>query len=555
MRLAGVPTVLNDTGGCQTAILDDPNGALSVAAFEPADDRPVIVYRQRLAETVDRAEAALVANPGHNLYVRGDRIVRVVHDGAFGGSRLDRPGGARAAVVTADLLREWLDRSAHWFREGKSGPVPALPPVWVATTLLSRSRWGLLQLEGISSTPVLRPDGTVCEAPGYDLLTGVYFDPGATRFPPMVPHPSLDDAIVAWKALRALFVDFPFVHESDFSALLATILTILGRNLIPGPCPMTAIRSPMPGAGKGLCADAVSVIGLGQVVPRTSRPRDDDEMRKHILPIGIEARSLVLLDNVNGSFGSPSIAAALTSTTFSDRLLGVSQTVTVPMRTVWMLTGKNTSFREDLGRRVVLCDLDPRCEHPEDRTDFRYPNLLEHLLEERPRLVTAALTILRAYVLEGMPSHGKPRKGSFEAWDDLVRGSLIWLGAPDPLEGQIRLRETGDAELEALRDFLLQWWAKLGPNAWTLASLLRETASDEEFRAALVEVACTDPAHLSSHRLGYVFRGIAGRIAAGLRLEKDPGLTAGAARWRVVREEAASGDGGDSGDESPPAKS
>ena len=75
-----------------------------------------------------------------------------------------------------------------------------------------------------------------------------------------------------------------------------------------------------------------------------SPPRDSEESRKRILAIGLEGSSVVLIDNVEGSIGSETMAAALTCETWTDRVLGISKNATVPMRAVWICTGNNVGF-------------------------------------------------------------------------------------------------------------------------------------------------------------------------------------------------------------------
>jgi hypothetical protein len=257
-----------------------------------------------------------------------------------------------------------------------------------------------------------------------------------------------------------------------------------------------------------------------------------------------------VIDNVAGVFGSESIAAALTTETFSDRLLGVSQIVTVPMRIVWALTGNNVSFQGDLPRRVVPCDLDPRMEHPEDRpeTHFKHRDLLAYLHEQRPRLVVAALTLLRAYVIAGRPRHDKPRMGSFEGWDDLVRGALIWAGAADPLAGRQRVREAADAELDSLRALLEAWRTEFDREAVTCSSALAKAQGAEgSLRQAIEAFTDSKIERSTAKKLGTRIGHYAGRIVGGFRFERDSGLSGGSARWRVVGDEGSSGTGWTSG--------
>ena len=202
---------------------------------------------------------------------------------------------------------------------------------------------------------------------------------------------------------------------------------------------------------------------------------------------------------------------------------------------MWITTGNNTTFRGDLGRRVVPCDIDPKAEHPEDRTGFKHPDLLDYVQQERPRLVAVALAVLRAYHVAGRPPHGKPRKGSFEAWDDLVRGALIWVGAGDPLAGCERIRAEGDADLDALREALAAWNEAFGASSVTGAEAVERGRSNAELAAALSGLAGCTTGQLDPRRLGYALRRHAGRLADGMRFERE-GRTCGATRWRIGQE-------------------
>ncbi len=521
---------------------------LGIRAVAHADIRPEIVVRDELASVVSEALAALVADPTCGIYQRSGLLVRIVRDPAMKIPGVIRPaGGPIIALVELPHLREQLDRAATWIkfvkdRETKGfKKVPALPPAWVPEVLAARREWPFLILEGIIETPTLRPDGSILDAPGYDPATCFLYDPGATTFPEIPAAPTREDAAHAALALLDPFQDFPFVDDGDRAVVLSGILSLLARPAITGPVPLHAFRSPTPGSGKGLAADAICIIATGRTAAKMTDPRDDDEARKRILALGLEGSPAVLLDNVEGTIGSPSIAAALTADSFKDRLLGENRTVTVALRGVWLATGNNITFRGDLGRRVLPCDLDPRCEHPEDRTGFVYPDLLAHVRQERPRLVAAALAILRAYHLAGRPPHGKPLKGSFESWDRLVRGAILWVGAGDPTAGCERIREEGDTDLDALRAGLDAWSDHLGPEPRTAADAIERAKRDHapaELLAGLSALAGCDAARLDARRLGYALRRAKGRICAGRYFERAGEDRTTGVRWWVRSESA-----------------
>jgi hypothetical protein len=519
---------------------------------ESLGDRPTIVVRNELVTVTDEAEAALLMSGSAQLFTRGNLIVRVIHPVKTKRTWLRRPAGAPVIGPVQDHhLRELMDRAAQWVKPVKGEMSPALPPMWVVRTLAARGNWAFPVLELVTESPTIRPDGTILDTPGYDELTGILYLPGAIEFGQIPEEPSQSDAMAALETLLEPFCDFPFVQPSDRSALAAHILAIVARPAIPGCCPLTAFRATTPGSGKGLLVDASTMVAYGRTATKMSPSHSDDETRKRILSIGIEGAPSVVIDNVVGLFGSESIAAALTTETFSDRLLGVSQMVTVPMRVVWALTGNNVSFRGDLPRRVVPCDLDPRMEHPEDRpeSEFKYRDLLAHLRRARPALVVAALTLLRAFHCAGRPRHGKPRMGSFEGWDDLIRGSLIWAGAADPLGGRDRVREASDSELDSLRGLITSWRAVLGREPVTCSRALMEaesgTESSDELGQAIMAFTDSKLDRSVAKKLGQRLARYEGRIVDGSCFERDKGLTGGSARWRVV--EVPSGSSGTSG--------
>jgi hypothetical protein len=201
--------------------------------------------------------------------------------------------------------------------------------------------------------------------------------------------------------------------------------------------------------------------------------------------------------------------------------------------TSWFATGNGLSFKGDLGRRVLPIDLDAGIEHPEDREGFKHGNVLAYALRERPALVTAALTLLRAYHLAGRPAHGLPRVGSFEAWDDLVRGACVWAGIGDPVGGRQRIREEGDADLDALRDALSAWQAAFSDDAVSVIEVLDAAGNNGALRGALSALAGRSAEKLDARILGYVLRRVRDRLVGGRRFEWA-GRTHGRVRWRVV---------------------
>ena len=500
---------------------------------DASDPRPVIYLSPDQAAVADVAESALLARGG--IYVRGLKLVYVVRD--RGSSEwLRRPDGSPMIVrLERDHLLDQLCRAAIWvsrkqLKDGTTKEVEVAPPAWVAPRLLARGQWKLPQLESISDAPVFRGDGSIHAEPGYDDRTRVIFDPCGVTFPVVPAAPTQAHATRALADLLDPFSEFPFLADCDRAATAAMILSIIGRTAIDGCVPMFVAQAPTPGSGKGLLVDAVAMIATGRRAPLMAPTEDDEETRKRLMSIAIESPAMVVIDNVEGTLGSAPLAMALTAGVVRDRLLGTMDTITASLRSLWAVTGNNVQLKGDLGRRVVPIDLDPRVEHPEDRT-FARGDLLAYIAQHRPRLVTAALTILRAFVLAGRPSHGLTAKGSFEHWDRLIRGAVIWAGGVDPLGGVERVREQSDDDLERLRALLTSWRESIGGMPLTLSGVIRHAELSAELKDAL-SAYCRSGRPEARH-LGNMFKRLAGRVVAGLVLRRSDKDRSGALTWVV----------------------
>jgi hypothetical protein len=402
--------------------------------------------------------------------------------------------------------------------------VRASPPKNIAPTLMARGHWpGIPVLYGISRWPIFRFDGTLCTTPGYDSRTGLVYEPTCdVRVP---DSPSKDDARHAIETLLDLLVDFPFVdkrvHET---AWLATLLSIVGRAAIEGPVPLLLIDASDKGSGKTLLADLLAVIVLGKAAPRRTKPESPEEWKKAMLSLALAALPLVLIDNVTGTLQSDALDAVLTGTEFQERALGGNEESTQRFHSVFVVTANNALISEDLVRRSLQVRLEPGVERPEQRTNFRHPELLRHALAHRAELLSAVLTVLRAYFVAGCPMVTMRPMGSYEEWSRVVRGALIWAGQPDVAVTQDDLRDSANEERIDASTLLRAWYAYLGAAPTVLSDLLEDLArvgfpphpQMEAFRRAICTVCSSPEGKLpTARKLGYRVRGLTGKVMPG----------------------------------------
>lgn len=120
--------------------------------------------------------------------------------------------------------------------------------------------------ECIVRHPILRADGSILQAEGYDGATGLYLDMGGEPLALDVPErPAAADVKRAVDALSEVLADFPFVDGGHRANALALFLTVPLRELIDGPVPLFAIDAPEAGSGKGLLMRTACVLARGSV--------------------------------------------------------------------------------------------------------------------------------------------------------------------------------------------------------------------------------------------------------------------------------------------------
>lgn len=495
-----------------------------------AAERPRVRIHTAEHLVVDEAIAALAAHRG--VYCRGGELVKVVRQPSRLRGLTQAAPAPTMVVLNNPGIRDRLTASADWFRlnvtDAGVEELPAHPPLWVAPAVASRKHWpGVPPLEAIVDSPVIRPDGTVLEARGYDETTGLLHMPNA-RYPSLPAAPGRDEAIGAASRLLELVEDFPFASDAHRAGWLAGVLTPLARFGFRGPAPLFLFDANVRGAGKSLLADVTAEIVCGRPMPRTSQATDEAEESKRITSVAMQGQRLILIDNISRPFGSGPLDAALTSVTWRERKLGDNDMPELALLTVWYGTGNNVTFKGDTGRRCLHIRLDSNLERPERRAGFTYPNLLEWVHEHRAARLVDALTILRAFIAAGRPVGDLTRWGSYEGWSDLVRAAIVWCGLADP--GETR-SEHGplDQDASALAD-LLEGWSALpggmglrGCTAAEALSVLRANtgATDHaQLRAAIDEICPNVPGQLPAPaRLGRALARFRGRVIGNRKLD------------------------------------
>lgn len=534
------------------------------AAPSAGDGKPVIYLKAgKIDRSIEQSIAALRAD--EDLYQREGVLVHVT-----GTVRPDEQqlfdGSPRIWTMAVDTLRERLCKHAAWVKMDMRSEswVPANPPDPIVRGVSTRKKWdGLRHLAGIIETPSLRPDGSVISTPGYDPVTGYLYAPRCT-FPELPVCPVLEDAQRALAALEDVFIDFPYSSLACRSMVVAAALTLLARPAIRGATPGFIWDANTPGSGKTLQADAASLIGIGRDAGRIGFPMDkrsyNDEVAKVLCAYALMGARLITFDNLSGGgdapdFGGSTLEAVLTSgDTAAFRILGRNEMITAPWRTVIFGTGNNVSIARDMLRRIMISRIDSPHERPEQRPleDFKHPErafrLKAWIEENRPVLVVAGLTLLRAHAIAGRPGP-KRTWASFETWTNVIANAIVWAGGADPLD--CRPAEDGEENPEKRAiGVVLRNWERLDPErrGLTIKSALACLYPQErlrghtlppdgfdDMREALEQLVHPKPRQApEANALSAVFRRFKRSVVHGRKFDTARMDRAGTVRWIVV---------------------
>jgi hypothetical protein len=356
--------------------------------------------------------------------------------------------------------------------------VEVTPPTALLRAAIAPKDWPRLRpLFGIAAAPVLRPDGTLLQEPGYDPATGLYL---ASKVPldPVPAEPTIEQVRHARDFLLRTFLwDFPWVSPADranYVGLQVTPILLRGgflRSLVP----FSVITAAMPGSGKTILTCGLGMLYGQRVLTWTG---DDQELRKSITSVLADPVGTIIFDNLaEGTvIRSPVLARLITDPTWADRLLGKNQTALLRNDRLWLATGNSLRLGGDMGTRSVLVRLNPDMPHPEERTGFAIPNLDQWILlpASQRQVLWNLLVLVTDWTRAGAPRKTGIVMRQFTTWAEVVGGFLAHHGIDEFLGNidDVRGIDDEDASWAAF----LGRWHELHPGQRLTAQQLCQSA-------------------------------------------------------------------------------
>ncbi|MBP6869809.1 hypothetical protein KBC04_02925 [Candidatus Babeliales bacterium] len=503
-------------------------------------DCTIYVEPSKLHENVDAIEVLLLRND-NQIYQRSGKLVRITQISNSPHSKNKFIKRAADSIIIKEIDQAYLTVlltkvGTFLAFDGRAGNFKKMDcPERMARYFIAKQEWKTPILTGITSTPTLRADGTILDNPGYDPLSGLLFIPGDYLFEKIPNQPNLQDAIRAKNTLLELIKDFPFEDEASKSVVIAAILTALIRKSIP-TAPLFGFTAPKMASGKSLLADLISLISTGKANSVISQCETEVEEKKRILSLLMEGDPIICYDNIEKPFKSAALCSILTQAEYKDRILGSSETRTVLTNATFLATGNNLTFMGDITTRVLLCKLDAQVEHPEERS-FETQDLRKYVLEHRAELVIAGLTIVRAYFVAGKPKQNIKPFGRFEAWSDIIRSAIVWVGMADPCESRKEIEQSDPIRM-VLASLFFSWYEIFESRPIKIKELIDQVShhidsdAKEALRDALIELAADHKDGINQRSLAKKFALYKNRIEQGFKLEQS-GINQGTSLWRI----------------------
>lgn len=441
----------------EASISDDGQPEPAAARPRSADPRlRIVVQDDRLAMMRDASIAAL-RRRGDVFVTPAGRIVTLDRRGSRAAGRAHL-----AAVLSEEARFVRVSRD----REGNTVDKPVAVPIDVVAAVLDMGDYPTLRpLKRVVHNPALLASGRVVTSPGYDAESTLYFvpPPGAVFSIPEAPTKA--DAEAAAKALLWYVRHTNFCESSGPSAWLALVLTLAARQAFT-QSPTFGFDAAEAQIGKtNMIKIAYGVIYGGAAEQgRTLQkfPSTEDEIEKRF-PLWAK-HPLVAFDNMTTSLASGALDLAITAGSAGTRLLGSNDPDKADLlcdlsSVVFAYSGCNLAVGADQLSRTIVTRIKPSLTK---KFDFD-PDDATFYAAQRASAVSAALTLLKAFIVAGMPQTDGPHC-RFTEWSRLVRGAIKWIGMPDPW-GAAAVDQTAEARGEALHA-LAAWRVTVEGNPW-----------------------------------------------------------------------------------------
>jgi hypothetical protein len=324
-------------------------------------------------------------------------------------------------MEVAEMIESFID-----YYDPKTGRSVHLPSPFVRH-YMKRDDGVLDTVVTIAQLPIILADGGVLalEDNDVDRERGILF-----CIPPellaCLPSRAQCNPNAVAAAIRFLLEDWLCDVQTTFTGKctsLAAALSIIERSLLDNrPCFfVTAGRR---GTGKTTLLHMLVMAVLGIHAPAAAWSTNEEERRKALFSYLMAGVPFIIWDNIarGAQISCPHVEKACTSAYYTDRKLGVSETVAAAASAIQLFTGNNIGAKGDLASRALRITLEADRADPENRP-VRHSDPIGWTEAHRGQIIRALYTILLGNPLLDRPlsAAGKTR---FTVWWRMVGSAL-----------------------------------------------------------------------------------------------------------------------------------
>lgn len=352
----------------------------------------------------------------HTLTARG------TNEGETDETRLPAPEEPLVTRLDEIQLAELIERHIDYIDAGDRSVHLAAPFV---KHFRQRNDTALPVVTAVVPLPIVLSDGAVLSGRGLDRKRGIVLRvPGEMQA--LLPKPQDCTPSAVGRAMQFLADEFLADVATDYAGkcvLIALALTIIERATLPER-PAFFVSAGQRSTGKTTALHMISMAVLGRRATASAWSPNEEERRKALFAYLGEGVALLVWDNIPRgiAISCPSIEKALTAETYNDRVLGVTESRTVPATTVQAFTGNNVGPRADMASRSLTARLTVNRTDPENR-EFTHPDPVGWTEANRGRILSALYTILlgNPRLREKSPV---PAETRFKMWWHLIGAAI-----------------------------------------------------------------------------------------------------------------------------------
>jgi hypothetical protein len=349
-------------------------------------------------------------------------------------------------------------------------------PTQFVLHFMRRDDGALPTVVAVATAPIVLADGVLLAPDGLDRERGIQFIiPEELRA--IVPQHQDCTPERVKAAMQFLCDEWLVDVAADYigkCTIVAAALTLIERSLLDQR-PAFFVTAGRRGNGKTTTLIMLIMAVTGLMPAAAAWSSNEEERRKALLAYFMYGLPYILWDNIprGTQIGCPHIERSCTAEYYTDRKLGVSETVATAASTIHLFTGNNIGVKGDLASRSLHIRLDVDRVDPENRA-FKHPDPIEWTENHRADILAALYTILL-----GNPTLKQPRdapmKTRFKMWWRLI-GSAVenaaqFLGQELDFRKLFIEQEEDDEDSATLAD-VLEVLVKKWPDQFTASDLV-----------------------------------------------------------------------------------